>query len=101
MFAGNYITESTSYADVIFFSDHTKHCATQTQLTPVYCTDVHFEVHCIVLWQKRVGGIYEEYITGQRPRRDSSRHLLMCIFVWACGWKGMIQKPLQYIMVNE
>lgn len=65
------------------------------------CADVHFEVHCIVLCQKRVRGFYEECITGQGARRDSSRRLLLCIVVWACGWKGIGMIQYLYIMLNE
>lgn len=57
------------------------------------CADVHFEVHRILLWQKRVCGFYEGYITGQRARKDGSYRLLAdiihCVCVGVCGWKGV------------
>lgn len=102
------ITESSIYADVIFI------LGTQTQLTPVCvslfvcvcvhvtrCADVHFEVHCVVLWQKRVCGFYEGCITGQRAGRNSSHRLLPniihCVLVCVGVWMERCQRDTLHL----
>ena len=48
---------------------------------------MHCEVHCMLLWQKRVSGIHDQSITGQRQEEMALNvcyiiHCLLYVGVW-------------------